>query len=115
MKHETIYVSIGRTRSGKVIPYSPSVANLESIFGVLKSSKFTNDDFLDAFAVFIFLSLRAMRRKDESGNFEIYVNKIGTLLTPTDALNARSRANIKSEFDLLKLERSMAALEFNDF
>lgn len=115
MRPNVIYVRVGTTRSGKMIPYTSSINDLGSIIKYFKESHFSSDDLLDAFALFDYLALRGVRRGDEMSIFDRLADKIQNVLDPQEIKDAKERANIKSAFDLRDLGKSPAAVEFADF
>lgn len=115
MKQEPICVSVGRTRSGKAILYSPSAMDIELVFSIFVSSEFTTDDFLDVFAVFSFLTVRAIRRKEESERFERYAIRAANMPSQCELIEARERADVRSAFDLRRLGKALVSVEFSDF
>lgn len=108
-------VRVGVTRSGKLIPYSPSIVDLGAIVKSFRERLFSSDDLLDAFAVFDYLAVRAIRRGEDTAVFDEYADNIRNLFDPTELDEAKNRADIRSAFDLRKLGESLVAVEFSDF
>ncbi|MCX6117446.1 MAG: hypothetical protein NT027_07890 [Proteobacteria bacterium] len=114
MELETVYIRVGTTRSGKIIPYSSCEDTLGIITHFLKST-FTSDDMLDALALFNFLALRCVRRAEINEIFDRYAETIQNFIEPLELERVKVRANISSAFDLRDLGKSLAAIEFVNF
>lgn len=115
MELEIIFVRVGTTRSGKIIPYASSSEDMGNIMRYLKGSEFSSDDLLDSFALFSYLALRGIRRSDDKEIYERYVESIEGIFDPQELSEAKDRANISSAFDFRDLGKSLAAIEFSDF
>ena len=115
MSLNIIHTRVGTTRSGKIIPYTQSVKDLGTIIQYFEDALFTSDDLYDAFAVFNYLALRAIRRGDETAIFYSHALRIQGALDPQELNDARTRAKVGSAFDLRDLGKSLAAVEFTDF
>lgn len=110
-----IYVCVGTTRSGKIIPYTLAIEDLERIVQYFKDPCVSADDLLDAFAVFDYLALRELRLGREKEIFDRHAETIQTILELQELNEAKARANIESAFDLRDLGKSLIAIEFVDF
>jgi hypothetical protein len=115
MELNIIYIRVGTTRSGKMIPYASSVDDIGNILLYFKDSNFSSDDLLDAFALFNYLALRGIRRADNVVIFGRYAETIQGVFDPRELSQAKDRANIGSAFDLRDLGKSLATIEFAGF
>jgi hypothetical protein len=106
---------VGITRSGKVIPYVLDRKDIASVVKYLREEIFSNDDLFDAFVLYEFLALRAIRRGDTNAIFEDHSNEVLLVISAEDLAEAKVRANVFSAFQLRDLGKSLAAIEFIDF
>jgi hypothetical protein len=112
---DIIYQRVGNTRSGKVIPYLSLRKDIAKLVGYLRDKNFSNDDLLDAFALYNFLGLRAVRRVDKDAAFEDHANEVLSIISSEELAEVKMRANILSAFQLRDLGKSLAAIEYIDF
>ncbi|MCX6118726.1 MAG: hypothetical protein NT027_14390 [Proteobacteria bacterium] len=112
---DIIYERVGFTRSGKMIPYAVDRKDIASVVKHLRDEIFSNDDLLDAFALYEFLALRAKRRVDTGAIFEDHSNEVLLVISPEDLAESKMRASVYSAFQLRDLGKSLAAIEFIDF
>lgn len=112
---DIIYERVGITRSGKMIPYVSDRKDISSVVKYLRDEIFSSDDLLDAFALYEFLALRAIRRVDTNAIFEDHSNEVILVISAEDLAEAKVRANAFSAFQLRDLGKSLAAIEFIDF
>ena len=109
------YKRAGVTRSGKLIPYATSSDEISDLLRDFRDPNFSHDDLFDAFAVFDFLALRAIRRGDDAIFFSQLADGVFDLLGPENFSEAKARANLRSAFDLRDLGQSLVAVEFSNF
>lgn len=87
----------------------------QSVLQFLQVSLFSSDDLLDAYALYEYLALRAIRKNTASDVFIFHADKIMNMMMVEDFLAAKLRAQIESAFGLRDLGRSRAKEEFSDF
>jgi hypothetical protein len=112
MKDKLNFLRVGTTRSGKLIPYSVLTDEMNLLVGIFNSLDYTGDDFLDAIAVYTFLAVRSLRKRYADSNFDRYADAVFHSIEQLDLEKAKSRANIKSAFELRDLGRSLVSVEF---
>ena len=114
MDLEIVYQRVGKTRSGKVIPYTNNRDDIARILEFFDSVNFSMDDFFDAFAVFEYLAVRSKRRKESAAIFALYAENVFRSMTMKEVQSAKERANILTIFHIRDLGRSLVNVEFAD-
>ncbi len=110
-----IYERVGTTRSKRMIPYVSDHKNISQLLRYFRNENFSMDDFLDVFALYEFLALRAIRRRDGEAVYRNHANAIIQMISTEDLAEAKVRTNVFSAFQLRDLGKSLAAIEFIDF
>ena len=114
MKLDIIYIRVGTTRSGKIIPCASRQEEVDSIVQFFQKEDFSDDDLLDVFALFEYLALRAKRHNNADVIFQDHAESVLRNLPADSFIAAKLRANITSAFELRNLGHSRASKEFAD-
>lgn len=115
MNIEVPHFVVGKTRSEKIVRCATEELRAFLIPNHFKRCSFTDDDFLDAYAIFEYLSIRSKRKNDlnaplyEEHSFEIRKAITGEIFEVV-----KLRAGIVTVFDLCCLGQSLASIEFKD-
>lgn len=114
MDIDIIYQSVGKTRSGKIIPYTINREEIGRVLRFFETSKFSIDDLLDVFAVFEYLAVRSIRRGELEMLFDLYADDVFRLMAAYELQMAKEKANVVTVFDIFDLGRSLVNIEFVD-
>lgn len=114
MNLNIIYLRVGTTRSGKMIPCALDAENTGDILKFFLDNFFSDDDLLDVFAVYEYLALRAKRRKESVTIFSDHAGAVMGIIPASSFVAAKQRAKVGSAFELRDLGQSRAGEEFAD-
>ena len=115
MKLDILYQIVGKTRTGKLIVCALKFENIDFVAKYFARFNFSNDDLLDAYALFEYLSIREKRKNDSLMRFySEHSSEIHKIFSPEEYAEAKLKAGIVTAFDLRRLGETLANIEFKD-
>ncbi len=116
MTLKILHQIVGKTRSNKIVYCAIEPQKTRTISEYFESSSFSKNDLFDAYAIFEYLSIRSLRRRDPMTTVYIeHSAEVRKLLSNIDFENEKLESKIFTVFDLRNFGEQLTNVEFKGF